>query len=141
MVRTLPLLALVVAACETTTPTFQLKVGEPVDVTLRLGETGVFGNDPLRVTLVSVPEDSRCPQDVVCVWEGNGKAILTLALGTAFEQSYDVNTSGAPNTVSVGSYRLQLIQLSPYPVSTSPIPQNDYRVRLRVERVPPPPLN
>jgi hypothetical protein len=56
------------------------------------------------LTFEAVPEDSRCPRDVTCIWEGNAHAAFTLReavpgkkRGTLYEvvdTPVDLSTSG-----------------------------------------------
>ena len=90
----------------------------------------------LLVNLVKV-EDSRCPQDVTCVWYGYAAATLHLqdASGaSASQQLYLGAPLPAPNnrgfreadtvTVQVGNkpYRLILTDVQPFPNTSNPNP-------------------
>lgn len=117
---------------------YLVTLDKPADVLLAHGQSVLVGEEPLRIAFRDVMEDSRCPSDVQCVWEGNGKVRLGLALGGAPETTADVNTSTPATRAYIGGYRISLIDLMPNPVSTSSIPPNTYRVRLLVELGPPP---
>lgn len=42
-------------------------------------KTPITGTD-LALNLIEVPEDSRCPRDVVCIWAGPATAVLRVEL-------------------------------------------------------------
>lgn len=76
----------------------------------------------LHVKVLSI-EDSRCPSDVVCVWEGmvvvlfqigEMKALYTLCLGTATgcEKKTTLTYEGK-------QYTLELMDVKPYPSTTN----------------------
>ena len=78
--------------------------GEPV--VLGLGDAVEIGGHEIR--FVDVVEDSRCPEDVTCVWEGRAKVrlaasapgaepsreVLTLPYGAMTDDERDVWTVG-----------------------------------------------
>ena len=67
-------------------------------------------------------EDSRCPSDVTCVWEG--RASVTLRIYNQIQyQVITLNTNEA-KTFHVESYEINLIDVLPYPVSTNDISQD-----------------
>lgn len=85
---------------------------------LPLHETAAVKDTPLRIRFEEVSEDSRCPSNVVCVWQGNGKIRLdVLANGT--RESVLLNTVGGgqfPQEVVAFGYRIRLLELEPVPV-------------------------
>ena len=46
---------------------FDLKVGETADI-----------NSDFQITLLNVLDDSRCPSDVTCIWEGTVSAEVNI---------------------------------------------------------------
>ena len=90
-----------------------------------LGETVRLG--ALRVTPVSIVEDSRCPRMVSCVWRGRLR-IRALVRGTG-QVTLD---NGVP--VSVASGRLTLVDAVPLSQHGEVPPPRAYRFRLRFER-------
>ena len=62
------LLALAVAGCDSGAESASSDLAVTDQTTLRLNETTVVGG--VSVTFQSVEEDSRCPPDHMCVWEG-----------------------------------------------------------------------
>jgi hypothetical protein len=107
---------------------------EPFEARVQIGDEivvdGLFG-----VGFEDVTEDSRCPVDVVCVWQGNAAVVLGLTLGSGPTVPFTVNTGVAPQSAVHGSYRVTLVGLVPAPVSTSPIDRDDYEATLRIERI------
>ena len=45
---------------------------------LRVGQEITVAGTDMKVRFDSVKEDSRCPEGVDCIWEGNAKIALTL---------------------------------------------------------------
>jgi len=86
-------------------------------------------------------EDSRCPSDVQCVWEG--QAILTF--GTFYQTHHESHSfiTAKVTTTYVGPYEITLNDISPYPTSTKDISE-EYVATLGISKDPrehfPPPL-
>ncbi len=64
-------------------------------------------------------EDSRCPSDVTCIWEGRASVTLRIYHQTQY-QTIILTTNETP-TFHVDSYEITLIDVLPYPVSTKDI--------------------
>ena len=103
------------------------------EFTLAVGQSAVVGDAGLRVTLKGVAQDSRCPVDVQCVWEGD--ATVSVAAAPSPGAQYELHTSGRfAHEVQHGSYRISLVQLDPARRSTGLPSPNDYRATLLVVR-------
>lgn len=92
---------------------------------LKIGETGYI-DENLEMTLLDV-EDSRCPSDVVCVWQGMVTAKIQLQKGTQDLGVHSISTEtmeGSEETYD--GYYIRLTNIEPYPESTSPIEPSDY---------------
>jgi hypothetical protein len=66
----------------------------------------------------SVVEDSRCPANAVCVWQGVAKAKFRFTINNQ-EHPVTLSTSDLPpyysNDTTVAGYHLKLTSLLPYP--------------------------
>ena len=101
--------------------TFVMEEGTAV----RLG-----GGGPL-LSFEDVPEDSRCPSNVMCVWAGRARAIFDLA-GSERDTTFVLTIPGLTPTpyeqneeLPVQGLEFQLLELSPYPVFRYPIVHRD----------------
>ena len=107
------------------------RLGEEFD--LRVNETAYIADTRLSIQVVAVPEDSRCPTDVVCVWAGNARVSLALREGTSAEGG-DVNSTVQPRTLTRLGYAVELVDVRPSPVSGQPILPGAYVIRLVARR-------
>ena len=101
--------------------------GEPTE--LAPGQSVVIAAG--RVTFEAITNDSRCPVDVVCVWEG--EAVVRLRLDPSGEgpgRTVDLKTPG-DRSVPFGGMVVELLEVTPAPRSTQPIPSASYRVVVR----------
>jgi len=96
--------------------TYELRVGETIK-TQNLGE----------VNLVDVLEDSRCPIDVECVWEGNLKISLEID-----EVKYELNTALEPKEKEVKGKKVSIYQVTPDAISTKEIKKDEYIITIMV---------
>ncbi len=97
-------------------------------------EVALSDTDWLR--LAQVLEDSRCPVNAQCLWAGRvvlegsveeGGKVQNFILGTL------AGMQDAPDEVQVGVYRIQIVEVEPYPETIAGIAQADYVISLRVE--------
>lgn len=139
MIRHIALAALtftVVACASSNAPTAPVvySQAEAADsVSIRVGQTIVVGD--IRLRFHAVESDSRCPSDVVCVWAGD--AIVNLIAEqncNCPSVAYDLrlHTSLQPKSGVAYGYRVELLQLAPYPVSTSAIKPDAYTAWVRI---------
>jgi hypothetical protein len=77
-------------------------------------EVKVEGAD-LKITFVAVTDDSRCPEGATCVWAGNGRVHLVARNSKDECAEFDLNTTLEPVEHQFATYRIRLVQLSPYP--------------------------
>ena len=106
------------------------------EFTLAPGQTAAVSDTNVRLTFDRVSEDSRCPTDVTCIWEGDAVVVLRVK-AAAEEVIREVHTQGdAPRsrTAPAGDYVVTLVRLEPAPRSTAPIEPSAYRATLRVGR-------
>ena len=74
----------------------------------------------------AVANDSRCPADAVCVTLGDAEAVFTVTTGGRPSVPLTLHTApGEGQRASVGSLRLTLTHLDPYPYSDRPVSAGD----------------
>jgi hypothetical protein len=98
---------------------------------IKLGEQAFIEVEALTIAFVAVVEDSRCPADVRCIWEGNARIVTTLSKINNKPVSVELNTSMEfPREGEYLDYRIKLIKLEPYPTTAREIAQSEYRALL-----------
>jgi hypothetical protein len=125
---------LAMAACgnKVATPSGE-KIPLGREFTLAVGQSAVVGDD-VRLTLKSVTDDSRCPVDVTCVWEGDAKVSVEVITPSPRAQ-HELHTSAREGgEAKHGAYSVTLVRLEPAPRSTVTISSSDYRATLVVVR-------
>jgi len=113
----------------------QPNLGEPFQ--LRIGERAVIDGVDLDVRFVELSNDSRCPSNalILCVWEGDATIVVETSPQRAGALRHELHTNLEPKSVSVGSVRLTLQRLDPYPEDVGPIPSEQYLATFIVETV------
>ncbi len=108
-------------------------LGEPFQ--LRVGERAVIESADLDVRFLEVAGDSRCPSNalILCIWEGDAAIVVETSPKDADALHHTLHTNLEPMSVSLGSVRLILQQLDPYPEDVTPIPTGEYRATFVVD--------
>lgn len=101
---------------------------------VRAGEVAELDSGNLRIAFRGVSTDSRCPEDVTCVWAGDAALTLGVSVGGADWEWVTVHTAVDPRVVTRSVYALSVVSLSPATRQSRAIEQRDYVAELRVER-------
>ncbi|MBN2012586.1 hypothetical protein JW960_24875 [candidate division KSB1 bacterium] len=105
--------------------------GQPFE--LPFGKLARHETENVSITFTRVLEDSRCPINVNCVWEGNAK--LKFLLQHSFHLThFSLNTTLEPKDTTIADYSVSLTDLLPYPHSDSTYTDADYTAILIVNR-------
>jgi hypothetical protein len=107
------------------------RLGEAFDV--RVGQTAYLADSRLSIRAEGVPEDSRCPRDVLCPWAGNARVALELGDGENADTA-SVSSTLEPRAITRWGYHIELVSVQPAPTAGQPIPQGEYHIRLLVNR-------
>jgi hypothetical protein len=103
-----------------------------------VGRAATFGREDLRVRLVSVESDSRCPVNVACVWAGNAEVLVEVgAKNGRGGRTLRLNTSASPERPAegrFGRYTVRLVGLTPQPATTRKIRAREYTAALLVTK-------
>ena len=83
--------------------------------------------------------DSRCPETVVCIWQGMAEGLMTMnvqgvshKLPFFIEGLCDATLSECGNSLDTLGYQVRFIRMDPYPLTTNEIPQDDYILQVEV---------
>lgn len=103
-------------------------------VSLRLNKQKMVTRDRLKIKFVAV-EDSRCPQDVTCVWAGNAKVTVKIIDRRGKSETFELNTNLEAKAVRFAGYEIKLINVTPYPRSNIRINPNGYTAKFTVTKL------
>lgn len=102
---------------------------------LQFNQSAEIKSENMKITFLNVTSDSRCPTDVTCVWQGKADIDVNLQ-----KEDQDVTVSlpiggDSKQDVTVfNQYLIQLVDLSPYPVSTKNIQTDEYAAKINITK-------
>jgi hypothetical protein len=108
------------------------------NVQIRFGQEVTVPGHKFKIKFVSVPEDSRCPKGVNCIWAGNVRVLLHVskAKSKPVKVELNLNPRDFPDgeAANYGNYKLKLKSVEPYPVDGQQFAVRDYRVTLSISK-------
>ena len=108
-----------VAACDKSVP---IRKGA---VPLSGCRTEIFGNDEVKICYDSLINDSRCPADGVCIWQGTATGKFSFTINNASKHTLTLSTldwASYNRDTIVGNYKIELVNIDPYPAEHTPRP-------------------
>ena len=115
------------------------RVGTTLDTPfyLKYGKTAYLPTEKIEIKFSKVIQDSRCPTNVTCIWQGqviigldiikNGKQVSTLMLTL-------IPGRDALPIQFLDKYSVRLTEVSPYPKSEQTIALKDYIAKIVVSK-------
>lgn len=140
-------LALFAGAISTATPAMAGPASgtKPAEPVLRVGKSHRYYED-LRITLVKVKYDHRCPINAQCISAGDAKVILRVKVAGKRAREYALHTDHKPNVLVIPahagkqdeisipkSYVISIKNLLPVPYAGKKTPQRAFRLKLKVD--------
>lgn len=88
-------------------------------ITIGINKTAKIPNSKINLEFKNIVEDSRCPVDVTCVWEGIAIVDVNINSGKETEDfqvaTRDFQPKNATKSFSFSGYKFTLTDLKPYP--------------------------
>ena len=115
----------------------ELKSTLPLNDTIEIANFETLYNyeNKLILRMDSVLNDSRCPSNVQCVWEGNAEVRFLFTVDS-IQTDFALNTHGGNQFNSdtiIDGYSISLLDLSPYPEDPGEILQAEYYSKVIVK--------
>lgn len=110
-------------------------ISAPIDrqLTLAPGQSAAVPGTGVSLLFTGVAGDSRCPADALCILGGSATVRLQAAGAAGARQDITFET-GNLQPARYDGLTVELVQLAPYPFSSSPIKPEDYRATIRITR-------
>jgi hypothetical protein len=102
---------------------------------LQFNQSAEIKSEDIKITFLNVTSDSRCASDVTCVWQG--QAGIEFAVQKGEEKStvsLSIGGDSSPEESIFDSYLIQLVDISPYPVSTKDIQSDEYAAKINITK-------
>jgi hypothetical protein len=96
----------------------------------------VIGED-LFIEFIDITEDSRCPVNALCVWEGQATALLGFYKDENTHAEYSVTSrKGHPELAETefDGYKITLLEVTPDRVADQEIEKSEYKIKLSVSK-------
>jgi hypothetical protein len=102
---------------------------------LQVNQRAQIESEDITVTFLNVTADSRCPADVMCVWQGQADIEVLVQKGDEESiVSLSIGGESTPEESIFDMYLIQLIELAPYPYSTQMIQSDEYTATLKITK-------
>lgn len=102
---------------------------------LQVNQSAEIKSEDITVTFLNVTSDSRCPSDVTCIWQGQAGIELDVQKGEEISTvSLSIGGDSSPEESIFNAYLIQLVDLSPYPISTKIIQSEDYTATIKITK-------
>jgi len=102
--------------------------------TIGVGDSARIAGEDMTITFNEVIGDSRCPQNVTCVWEGVASSNITIAY-QGKNYTIVLNQPGLTEQAEDNFMNYTLTHsLNPYPREGEEISPNDYRLTLTITK-------
>lgn len=98
---------------------------------LKRGECAVLPGK-FEIRFIKISSDSRCPSDVRCGTAGDVTALFAVKQKGAAPASIQIGHHGGAGSAIYRKKEIKLLDVAPYPLSTSGISQDEYAVVLLV---------
>ena len=109
---------------------------------LNEGENRFFEEFEMNITFKKMLEDSRCPTDVKCIWQGNAKAEIELTGTYTRPVTLELSTmndakKGFSNSKQFNGYLISLVEVSPKTTSAKNFEalKGHYKIKLQIEKI------
>jgi hypothetical protein len=104
---------------------------------LKIDQVAFIKSENIKIIFKNVTEDSRCPSDVECIWEGQVTIVINIFMDNQFIGQFNLTSSGFNGFVikEFDGYSISLLKVDPYPISTEIIELNDYIVTFNVSKM------
>lgn len=90
-------------------------------------------DDPSCEIVITGISDGRCPEGVVCFWQG--EVIVTMHLKTTNATGEEITLRSVLHPAdTTANYIFRLVDVVPYPKYKQPVEMSDYRVTIRADR-------
>lgn len=105
---------------------------------LKINQIAFIESENLKIEFLNVTDDSRCPSDGVCVWEGQATVVVNILRNNQNLGDLSLTSRAAHEDLAVKNfdgYSIELMKVEPYPKTTREIELSDYIVTLVVSKI------
>lgn len=104
---------------------------------LKIDQIAWIKSEKIKIKFLNIVEDSRCPSDVQCVWEGQTKVMLGIARNNLSLGNFVLTSRAGHEDLAAKKfdrYSVKLIKVDPYPKANQKIEISDYVITLTITK-------
>ncbi len=122
------------AGCMVSKEAGNMVVGEAEVFLLPLGKTAKVKEKNVELTFTEVQEDSRCPLNTNCIWEGQVKIRIALKQPDKTTPVVFVRKGQEtqPLIQKVDGIEVKVLEITPYPEEGKPLKKEQYTLKLLI---------
>ena len=115
----------------------EIKANLGQEFSLSIGQTVSIQDEELQLKFLEVVNDSRCPSDVTCIWQGQASSLIEITYLESVQKVTLVQPglTEEPSQIHFNDYLIEF-NLTPYPEAGEAIKDSDYRLQLVVTKPP-----
>ena len=105
---------------------------------LKINQVAFIKSENIKIIFMNVTEDSRCPSDVECIWEGQVTIVINIFKNNQFIGEFNLTSRTGFDELAIkefDEYSINLIKVEPYPISTQIIELSDYIATFNVSKI------
>jgi len=105
---------------------------------LKINQVAFIKSENIKIIFMNVTEDSRCPSDVECIWEGQVTIVINIFKNNQFIGEFNLTSRTGFDELAIkefDGYSINLIKVEPYPISTQIIELSDYIATFNVSKI------
>lgn len=99
--------------------------------------------DGTEITFLDLKKDTRCPEDAICLYDGEATILIALTRGDSPGDVLDITIPGFVDRYSreghgireLSNYRFTFLQLDPYPLPDYSEPKQQYVATIIVDKI------
>lgn len=104
-------------------------------VSIRAAQQKAVAGTGLKIKFVSVLEDSRCPENVQCIWAGVGRISIEVRKNGKPPKTFELNTNQLDKPALYDGVEIGLVSLAPYPRTSTQIPASKYVASFNIRKL------
>ncbi len=105
---------------------------------LRANQAAIINSEQIEIRFLRVTEDSRCPSDSFCKWEGQVTIELEISWNNQLSDSLSLTLRQGYKELALresNGYSVELQKVEPYPNLTQALENSDYVITLVIHKL------
>lgn len=131
------IIILISTSCKPHSSNQQISANLNQQFQLKIDQTAFLKNENIIIKFLNVTQDSRCPSDVVCVWEGQVTALINIFLDDEDLGNFELTSRAGYKELALtnfSQYSIKLIKVEPWRTSKQRINIEEYIITLFVSK-------